>query len=97
MTENNFQQPQGQAGGGKKNVMVVKQTKNPGTALILTALFGPLGMFYTTIKGGIIMMIINLLLVFPTIGLITVITWPIQMIWVYRATVNYNRKLMEEE
>lgn len=97
MTENNFQQPQGQAGGGKKNVMVVKQTKNPGTALILTALFGPLGMFYTTIKGGIIMMIINLLLIFPTIGLITVITWPIQMVWSYRAAVNYNRKLMEEE
>lgn len=97
MTENNTQQPQGQTGGEKKNVMVVKQTKNPGTALILTALFGPLGMFYTTIKGGIVMMIINLLLVFPTIGLITVVTWPIQMIWAYRATVNYNRKLMEEE
>jgi hypothetical protein len=40
------------------NYIVTKQTKSKGIAIILVALFGPLGLFYSTITGGIIMTIV---------------------------------------
>lgn len=39
----------------KTNYIVVKQTKSVGVAILLTALFGPFGLFYATILGGFVM------------------------------------------
>jgi hypothetical protein len=62
-------------------VVMVSQQKSVGVALLLTFFFGPLGMFYSTVPGAIIMLIVSFVLAIFTLGLSIVITWPICMIW----------------
>ena len=75
--------------------VIVTPTKNMGTSIILTILFGPLGMLYSTIWGGVIMFIISAIVGILTIGLGLIITWPICVIWAAVATSSYNKKLLE--
>jgi hypothetical protein len=44
--------------------IVVTSTKSVGIAILLTILFGPLGMLYFIVPGGLIMLTINGLLSF---------------------------------
>lgn len=74
--------------------VVVTATKSAGVAIILTVLFGPLGMLYSTIGGGIIMMVVSLLVAIPTAGFGLIITWPICIIWAAVAASSYNKKLV---
>lgn len=78
-------------------VTVVTQTKNMGVAIILTVLFGPLGMFYSTIVGAVVMSILSAIIGLLTAGLGLVITWPICVVWAAIATSNYNKKLMSTQ
>lgn len=70
--------------------IVVTSTKSMGISIILTVLFGPLGLFYSTIVGGIVMLIINLVVGFLTAGIGLLITWPICIIWGAVAVKSYN-------
>ena len=74
--------------------VVVTPTKSMGISIILTVLFGPVGMLYSTIWGGIIMGVISLLVGIFTLGLGLLITWPICLIWAALATSSYNKKLL---
>jgi len=73
-------------------VIIGTHNKSVGTSLILTILFGPLGMLYSTIIGGIVMMILCFLAAFTTLGLGLMILWPICIIWGAMAANRYNRK-----
>ena len=80
--------------------IVVQSTKSVGVAIILTIIFGPLGMFYSTIPGALIMIAVNvvvfLISVF-TAGLgfvLFFITWPVCVIWGAVAASSYNNKLI---
>ena len=73
--------------------VVVTPTKSMGLSIILTILFGPLGMFYSTIGGAIIMIIINALAIFLTAGIGLIVTWPICIVWGAIAVKGYNEKL----
>lgn len=64
-----------------------------GIAIVLTLLFGPLGMLYSTILGAIIMGIATLLAIVFTAGLGLIVTWPICLIWGAMAVKNYNDRL----
>ena len=75
--------------------VVVTPTKSMGISIILTILFGPLGMLYSTIWGGVIMFVISAIVGFLTVGLGLIITWPICVIWAAVATSSYNKKLLE--
>ncbi len=75
-------------------VTVVTSTKNMGVSIILTVLFGPLGMLYSTIVGGIVMGILSLIVGIFTAGIGLIITWPICIIWAAISTSNYNKNLM---
>ena len=75
-------------------VMITYSPKNVGIALILTFIFGPIGMLYSTVWGGIIMIFVNLLIGIPTLGFGLILTWPIQLIWAALAVRSYNKKLM---
>lgn len=83
--------------------MIVTPTKSVGLSIILTILFGPLGMFYSTIWGGIVMGIVHLfILVFAifTFGLGYILfffTWPVCVLWGALATSSYNKKLFAGE
>jgi len=73
---------------------VTVSTKNPGVAILLTILFGPIGMLYSTILGAIVMFIVSVLVALVTIGFGLILTWPICVLWAALAAVSYNRKIM---
>jgi hypothetical protein len=73
---------------------VVTPTKSMGVAILLTILFGPLGMLYATIPGALVMIVVSVLVAIVTFGLGLLITWPISIIWAAIATSRYNRRLL---
>ena len=50
------------------NVVVTRSPKSVGIAIALALFFGPLGMFYSTILGAIIMLIVNVIVGIFTLG-----------------------------
>lgn len=78
------------------HVMAVQQTtivnqapqKSVGVALLLTFFFGPFGMLYSTIAGGLVMLALDLVLGLLTFGLWFIVAWPIQMVWAAVAASN---------
>jgi ABC-type branched-subunit amino acid transport system permease subunit len=77
-------------------VVVTQSTKSVGISLILTFLFGGLGMFYSTIIGAIIMIVIELIVGILTFGFGLIFTHAIAMIWGAIATNQYNKKLLHQ-
>ena len=77
------------------NVVVTRTTKNVGTAVALALFFGPLGMFYSTIVGAIIMMVISLIVGILTFGLGLLITIPLGAVWAGIAAHLHNKKILE--
>jgi hypothetical protein len=74
-------------------VVIVTPTKSVGISLILTFLFGPLGMLYSTVVGGLVMMAVSLAVGLCTFGFGLLVTWPICVIWGALAVTSYNAKL----
>lgn len=77
-----------------KQVVIVAAPKNVGIAILLTVLFGPLGMFYSTIVGAIVMMVISLIIGVVTLGFGLLLTWPVCIIWGALAANAHNKKLL---
>jgi hypothetical protein len=61
--------------------MVVRPAKSVGVALVLTFFFGPLGMFYSTASGALIMLGALFVVGFLTFGLAWPLVWLGSMIW----------------
>jgi len=88
------QQPMGVA-----PVVVVQSPKSVGVAVVLSFFFGPLGMFYSTITGALVMLGVNFVIFF--IGLLTVgigwslylFTWIGGIIWAAVAADSYNKSI----
>lgn len=74
------------------NVIVVKPEKSVMAAFFLTFLFGPLGLLYATIGGGIFMIIVAIIVGVVTFGLGALVTWPVAMIWGVLAALASKRK-----
>lgn len=72
----------------QQHVVIVKTQKSVGVAILLSILFGPLGMFYSTVGGAITMMVVNLLAFLFTAGIGLIITWPIGIVWAAVAAKN---------
>ena len=58
----------------QKQIVVVKTEKSMGVTILLTILFGPLGMFYSTVLGAVIMLFINLIIGLVTLGMGLIVT-----------------------
>ncbi len=78
----------------QKQVVIVKTEKSMGITILLTILFGPLGMFYSTIVGAVVMFVVSLIIGILTLGLGLIITWPVCIIWAAVAANNYNKSLV---
>ncbi len=78
----------------QSNVTVVTTTKSMGIGILLTVLFGPLGMLYATIPGALIMIVVTAVVGFLTLGIGLIVTWPICIIWTAVAVNKYNKNLM---
>lgn len=74
--------------------VVVVAPKSMGISVMLTFLFGPLGMLYSTIPGALVMMVASGIALVITAGLGLIVTWPICILWGAVATSSYNKKLM---
>ena len=64
--------------------------KSPVLAFILTFFFGPIGMLYSTVVGGLVMFVVGLVVVPLTFGLALPFLWPIQLVWAVVAANNAN-------
>lgn len=67
--------------------------KSVGLAFALTFFLGPLGLFYSSVTGGIVMLVVSILLAFTTAGISILFTWPVCIIWGCLAASNYNASL----
>ena len=73
---------------------VVVSTKSPGIAILLTILLGPIGMFYSTIWGAIVMLIVTGVVFLLTFGFGTVLTWPVCIVWAALAAASHNKRAL---
>lgn len=64
-----------------------------GLAVVLSAIFGPLGLFYSSIVGGFVMLAVSFVVGLITLGFGLIVTWPVCIFWAYMATKRYNAKL----
>jgi hypothetical protein len=94
--------PQGGFSGAPAPPVAVQQTtviqmgsayKNVGLAILLAFLFGPLGMLYATITGGIVMFFVNIVVAVLTLGLGLFITIPLGILWAGLAASSHNKRL----
>ncbi|MDA8959766.1 hypothetical protein N9F93_01010 [bacterium] len=74
-------------------IVIAKTEKSVGISLILTLLFGPLGMLYSTVMGGLVMIAVTILVGLFTFGFGLVFLWPVYLIWGALAASSHNQKL----
>ncbi len=65
--------------------------KSVGLAFLLTFLFGPFGLLYVSVAGGIAMIVLNVVGGILTFGILNVILWPVEMVWAVVAAQNANK------
>lgn len=76
-------------------VVVVGKSKSVGTAFLLAFFFGPLGLLYASMLGGIVMFIATLILFFllPVVG--AILAWIGCVIWAVVAANRANDALQK--
>lgn len=78
-------------------IVVAVPTKSAGVAILLTVLFGPLGMFYSTVSGALVMIAVTLVAAFFTLGIGLIFTWPVCIIWAAMAASSYNKGIVNQK
>ena len=76
-----------------QQTVILAQPKSMGIALILTFLFGPLGLLYASVPGGIIMIIVGVLGGIVTLGIGAIVAWVLSFIWAIIAVSRHNSKI----
>ena len=76
------------------NVVITRSPKSMGVGLVLTFLFGSVGLSYSSIIGGVIMLLIEIPVAIFTFGIGLIFTHLICLIWSAIAVSIYNKKLM---
>lgn len=82
-----------------KNSLIQPPYKSSAAALIFVIILGPLGVFYTTVIGGVVMT------AFGLVGIGTVVSmhsplpmaaiWLISLLWAMAAVHRYNNRLFK--
>ena len=81
---------------GNKIEISVPQ-KDIALAIILTILFGPLGLLYVDVKIAFLMFIVTFIISLFTYGFGFLFTWPICVILAYYSVKKYNAQKIEEQ
>lgn len=76
------------------NVMITVSPKSQGISFLLTFLFGPLGLFYSTVLGAVIMLILGGIITVVTLGIGAIPVWLVSIIWGAIAVNYHNAKLL---
>ncbi len=87
------------------HIVIARHPKNMGVGLILTIIFGSIGLLYSTVVGGLIMtffvqpvLMLSLITGHHILSiLIALFYWPICIYWTIKAIKTYNSKLFAGE
>lgn len=73
------------------NIVYVGKQKSVGTAFLLAFLFGPLGLLYASVIGGVVMFVVGIILFFliPIVG--GIFAWVGCIIWAVIAAQKANK------
>ena len=55
--------------------------KSVTLALLLTFFLGPLGLFYATVWGAVVLILVAAAGVVPTLGFVLIFVWPASIVW----------------
>jgi len=75
------------------NFIAVGKEKSMVVALILTFLFGPLGLLYATVPGALILLVLTIVIGFFTLGIGFIVGWLASMIWAVISVNSNNSKI----
>lgn len=70
--------------------------KSVGVALLLTLLFGPLGLFYASVWGAVALIVLAAAGVVPTLGFVLIFVWPASMMWGAIAASSKHKAFLRE-
>ena len=70
--------------------------KSVAVALVLTFLFGPLGLFYASVGGAVALIVLAAAGVVPTLGYVLIFVWPASMMWAAIAASNKHKVFVNE-
>jgi zinc-ribbon domain len=73
--------------------VLIRAPKSVGLAVLLAILFGPFGLFYASVLGGIVMLIGGIIAVAVTYGIAAPFVWITCAVWAGIAASNYNRAI----
>ncbi len=76
-----------------QTIVVVGKRKSVGVVFLLAFLFGPLGLLYASVSGGIIMLVIGTIVGIITLGVGFILAWIGSIIWAVVAANNANEKM----
>jgi len=76
----------------QKMILSNGSEKNMTISLVLAFFFGPIGLFYASVTGGIVMIIVTLIVTIFTLGFGLFIIVPICVVWAAIATSKYNQR-----
>jgi hypothetical protein len=71
---------------------VILPRKHLVLAPVFATLFGPLGLFYATVPGAMVALIIGIGLAAYTFGLVIFLVWPLSAIWAALVVTSSNKK-----
>lgn len=75
-----------------QTIIVVNKQKSAAIAILLTIFFGPLGLLYSSVIGGVVMIILGLVIGLITFGIGLVVVWVGSIIWAAVAVAMINKK-----
>ena len=67
--------------------VLVKERKSLLVALLLTILFGPFGLFYVSVPGALILIVIGLIVGPFTFFVGSFLMWPLSIVWAFLAVL----------
>ena len=73
-------------------IVMAQNKKSTGVAFILSFFFGPLGLLYASVTGGLIMLVISIPVAIFTLGFGLILTNIICVVWAIIAVNNHNSK-----
>jgi hypothetical protein len=61
---------------------VAAESRSEEVALLLVVLFGPVGLLYTSVRGGVALTVLALVGALLTMGFAPLAVWPVCILWV---------------
>ena len=74
-------------------MVALSQKKSVGMGVLLTLLFGPFGLLYASIAGGLLMMVISVIVAIATLGFGLIFMWIICVVMAIASINSHNDKI----